>query len=289
MGLKTSDLVFHFCGFANAGEGKHDTMATSWVDLSGNGYDGILVSGGTWGNNYLNFNGTNYVRLLDAHNYTPFTLELYFSHNNYSSSHKSICGNYQNGGYGFQLSSNTQGQMLAYVSSDSDYSTTQFYLTPQTKNHAVITYDSQTLKVYFNGVLISSIQKTANIKLPTDNAVFMIGADPSNATKGTNPFYGKIYSCRMYDTALTADEVIGNYLYCVGRYSDIVDQTSITGEVAKVYTDGLYNLKDEKARLEKIDRYIDGKATAVVNFLNGIKINGGKIYYDSTKDTVYFE
>lgn len=67
------------------------------------------------------------------------------------------------------------------------------------------------------------------------------------------------------------------------------DTSIISGEVSKVQTAGLYNIKDEKARLEKIDRYVDGKATAVVNFLNGIQINGGKIYYDSTKDTVYFE
>lgn len=69
----------------------------------------------------------------------------------------------------------------------------------------------------------------------------------------------------------------------------ITDASTISGEVSKVQTAGLYNIKDEKARLEKIDRYVDGNATAVVNFLNGIKINGGKIYYDSISDTVYFE
>ena len=37
----------------------------------------------------------------------------------------------------------------------------------------------------------------------------------------------------------------------------ITDASTISGEVSKVQTAGLYNIKDEKARLEKIDRYVD--------------------------------
>lgn len=72
-------------------------------------------------------------------------------------------------------------------------------------------------------------------------------------------------------------------------YLEPVNTSSSISKVEIIGSDSRYNIKDEKARLEKIDRYVDGKATAVVNFLNGIQINGGKIYYDSTKDTVYFE
>lgn len=38
----------------------------------------------------------------------------------------------------------------------------------------------------------------------------------------------------------------------------------------------------------KIDKVIDGDASAVVNFLNGIKINGANIYYNSSTNTVTF-
>jgi hypothetical protein len=72
-------------------------------------------------------------------------------------------------------------------------------------------------------------------------------------------------------------------------YLEPVNTSSSISKVEIIGSDSRYSIKDEKARLEKIDRYVDGKATAVVNFLNGIQINGGKIYYDSTKDTVYFE
>jgi hypothetical protein len=72
-------------------------------------------------------------------------------------------------------------------------------------------------------------------------------------------------------------------------YLEPVNTSSSISKVEIIGSDSRYSSKDEKARLEKIDRYVDGKATAVVNFLIGIQINGGKIYYDSTKDTVYFE
>ena len=38
----------------------------------------------------------------------------------------------------------------------------------------------------------------------------------------------------------------------------------------------------------KIDRFVDSEASAVVNFINGIRVNGANIYYNSTTNTVTF-
>ena len=38
----------------------------------------------------------------------------------------------------------------------------------------------------------------------------------------------------------------------------------------------------------KIDKVVDGEASAVVNFLNGIRINGANISYSSITNTVTF-
>lgn len=38
----------------------------------------------------------------------------------------------------------------------------------------------------------------------------------------------------------------------------------------------------------KIDKIVDGEATAIVNFINGIKLNGAYMRYDATTNTVTF-
>ena len=48
-------LILHYDAINNTGS-KHDSSSTTWKDLSGHGKDGILI-GGTWHDNYLQLNG----------------------------------------------------------------------------------------------------------------------------------------------------------------------------------------------------------------------------------------
>lgn len=59
-------------------------------------------------------------------------------------------------------------------------------------------------------------------------------------------------------------------------------------DVTQVQVGDKYELKDSLARSNKIDKYEDNSVSAVVDFLNGVKIKGCKIYYDTDIDTVYF-
>ena len=51
----------------------------------------------------------------------------------------------------------------------------------------------------------------------------------------------------------------------------------------------LYNIKDAKSRMNKIDKYQDDTAYSVVNFMNGIKIDLATVKYDVANNTVIFK
>lgn len=59
-------------------------------------------------------------------------------------------------------------------------------------------------------------------------------------------------------------------------------------DISKIQVDEIYNVKDTKARTEKINKYVDDEATAVINFVNGILINGASITYNPSTNTVTF-
>lgn len=60
MSIVNDGLVLYFDAIDNAVNGVHDGSTTVWVDLSGNGNNGIL-NGGTWGENFLHFDGRSWV------------------------------------------------------------------------------------------------------------------------------------------------------------------------------------------------------------------------------------
>ena len=62
LGYVTDGLVLHYDGIKNSGT-EHNSDATTWKDLSGNGNDGKLV-GGSWQDNHLTLDGTNYVQAV---------------------------------------------------------------------------------------------------------------------------------------------------------------------------------------------------------------------------------
>ncbi|NCW80117.1 MAG: hypothetical protein EBW08_04425, partial [Pelagibacteraceae bacterium] len=73
-------------------------------------------------------------------------------------------------------------------------------------NFASMTYNGTTLSLYLNGVLESS----ANIGSIGNNTIeALIGSVKSNGTR-TNFFDGDIYSVQVYNTALSAETLLGN-------------------------------------------------------------------------------
>lgn len=130
----------------------------------------------------------------------------------------------------------------------------------------------------------------------------------NNETKVSPRREGKIYSARLYGRALSDNEIYYNYLAELEHlaetetpdYPDIPDvEPDIgdiivpieDGEVSKISIDNeeLYNIKDAKSRMNKIDKYQDDTAYSVVNFMNGIKIDLATVKYDVANNTVIFK
>ena len=130
----------------------------------------------------------------------------------------------------------------------------------------------------------------------------------NNETKVSPRREGKIYSARLYGRALSDNEIYYNYLAELEHlaetetpdYPDIPDAEPDIGdiivpiedgEVSKISIDNeeLYNIKDAKSRMNKIDKYQDDTAYSVVNFMNGIKIDLATVKYDVANNTVIFK
>jgi hypothetical protein len=93
-----------------------------------------------------------------------------------------------------------------YVSVGGNFSSVSVAVSDITKwHHYVLTYDSNDLKAYVDGILAGSTSLGPG--LDSDTGVVEIGKDD-----GLGRFLdGNIASVRLYDTALTSDEVLQNY------------------------------------------------------------------------------
>jgi hypothetical protein len=278
MGLKTDNLVCYYNALYNQGVHNYNENATTWKDLSGNMYDGTIHNC-TWEDGGLRIPGSSssYVTTsYNGHIAKNITVECVFEIYSIHSALSYIVYNATNG-WTMELGTSNQITPSLYLNSSWKNDTRIQVAQTNKRYFFTFTYDGNVIRSYMNGSLINT--NTYSNTSITDNG----NGNMSFGNSAT--FNGKIFGVRIYDTVLTPNEIIDNFVYDYEMYKS----GAISQEVSKVHTTELYNIKDEKARLEKIDRYVDGKATAVVNFLNGIQINGGKIYYDSTKDTVYFE
>lgn len=63
-----------------------------------------------------------------------------------------------------------------------------------------------------------------------------------------------------------------------------------TNNVSKIQLgyDKTYDIKDNYSRANKLDKNEDDVAYAVINFMNGIKVNQASIVYDENTNTITF-
>jgi hypothetical protein len=156
--------------------------------------------------------------------------------------------------------------------------------------HYVGTYDGSQAKVYINGELIATANKTGNIASKNANERLKIGVDRSS----TAPMSGEIPIVRLYkNKALSADEVLQNYNAQKARFTNPDPTLETDGEWLKIFRqysgDGDFfsssndwaeakrtNADNPQANkysiLDTLYRYkIDGKFTLKINYpSNGI-------------------
>ena len=206
-------LVVWYDGYANTGTIRN-ADATTWKDLSGNN-NNVTLSGATWNYNYLSFDGVNdYAYKTSGVKYNidkGHTIEVLFKPGKITSSYQSIFNTVDIGTAVLQYGSLwISGNQLRYEIADgsANHISQELTLTTNDLNKYFLMTnirDNKTYKTYNQGSLIKEDQITWNARTP--NPAIYIGKASSYY------FQGRIYSIRVYNKALTEEEMLHNYNY----------------------------------------------------------------------------
>lgn len=207
--------------------GHYNSRGTStWSDLTSNGYDATLVSSPALGQNfYYDFDGSaDYGTFASAahtaiSSHTQGTVEAWVNGDSFTSgtARKTIFGvghtsstniwcvmrvtstNY------LQLSGNNSGTSFGCNVTSTLPSTSTWY-------HFTITYNGSSFAAYYDGVA-QTINTSANgwFSTPSSNALQVGALDRGTSGNNYDPWDGKIAQVRVYNTALTAAQVLQNY------------------------------------------------------------------------------
>ena len=213
-------LVAQYDGIDNAGVGVHDDSAVTWVDLTGNGYDGTVTNAVGWladgwtnsvnckpvtlGNGISAITATGLYTIQFA--CTPArddVRECFFSQ--YDSNIKSI-------GIEHNANGNTQGYLRFYSNAEGVgyLAQTQPFLKDAWAQGS-ITVTNGTKKVGFwkNGELLQSNTFESTDQKTYDACPSVIGGEPN--TGRDMAFRGTYNAFRLYNRVLTEEEMKLNY------------------------------------------------------------------------------
>lgn len=198
---------------ANNANGSHNDSTSTWMDISGNGKDGVITDG-TWGDNYLEFNGSTTWANLGVINSDYQTIEATFSVDEVLPSKGIIViSNYEIGGGGIQIRNGYIGGEF-YINSDYRKITSNIKVSAGTKYHVAITYDGSDEILYVNGEEKGRISISGTIGIPNSSTVMALGINPcgNGVDNVSNEVFlnGRIYSAAVYNKGLTEQQVKQN-------------------------------------------------------------------------------
>lgn len=210
-GYISDGLVLWYDGYANTGKTRTATT-TTWKNLASSSYTGTLT-GGTWYDNYLYLDGTDdWVKIAEM-NYANPTVEVVYKKTGYTGNgEEALVGNFEHGGYGITYLK-SQGQIAGEFYVSGAYNLLYKDITLNKIDALVTSFDGSVMKLFSNGSLYSQQSLFGTIGSPTNSTVMAIGGNPTG-TSVVSPshFLGNIYSVRIYNKALTSDEILHNYI-----------------------------------------------------------------------------
>jgi hypothetical protein len=201
-----------------ANQKSYPGSGTTWNDLSGNGNNGTLLNG-------VGFDGANlgslvfdevddYITVNNFNVNNSITVEGWF--NVKKSSWAPIIGNWNSTGNGdsWLLTKNSSNIMSFYVRFNA--STGDVINDTQTTTNGVWqqyvgVFNNFNLSLYKNGFLVNSKTTTSNT-LHQNSLEIWLGRFSSFY------FQGNIGNCKVYNRALTPQEILQNYNATKGRY-----------------------------------------------------------------------
>lgn len=217
-----------------ANQKSYPGTGTTWKDMSGNGNNGTLINGPTFdsGNNgSLVFDGVNdYVNCGNNVNINPteqITIECNFKllqiellvYPNLVIKDNSAGslgvnqyglwlwrGGLSNRGIGFRLA----------IDGSTTISSTDVDVNDLLNKYTSITgtYNGTHMRIYLNTILVGELSVTGNIRTVSDPLV--IGR---NGITSNNYFNGNVYNTKIYNRALTPQEILQNYNSTKSRYN----------------------------------------------------------------------
>ena len=236
-------LLNYYNAEHNNGANVYDSSATTFVDLMGNN-NGTL--GGTrwegsntiedsslmpqWEDGALVFNSTltgnsfangelgsigGYVA-LDTRNIEHPAVETVFELETIGYKQQIVC-NTENAGYALVLADNGQLYFAVSLNGEYVYARCNEILETGKKYHALACYDGNAVKLYIDGEKVAETSASGNIDIPDafsglDTELVLGGNARGNI--GTHEFFdGKIYLLKIYDGALTDEQVYQQYLF----------------------------------------------------------------------------
>lgn len=220
--------------YNNGVDSNHSNTVTNWKDLmrTKNG----LIFAGSWGNNYLYFNGTSSYVALKEMNYDNPSLDTYVKFDSLGTDYSSVVGNWESGGYGIEVTKDYTN-ITACVSSS--YRNTRDTTTQATgvKSSYTMSYDGDRVKAYTNGELKAIVQISGTISKPVSNTIMMLGTNPTSDQPAGNYFQGRMYATRIYSRPISSSEVARNRLVDTIRFED-----ESTDSPSDIKIDGIYRI-----------------------------------------------
>lgn len=205
-------LILHYDGKNKYGVKCEDS--TVWKDLSGNGNNGI-IRGASIKKDSVEFDGNDDWVSIKELNYPNITIEAIIEYNQSPVNNEmSIASNFEGGGYALSnyslIGSTPYNKFTAYVT-DNYYSVVSANeIKTNHKYYLSGSYDGKNLKLSEDGY-INTLQIEGTIQYPQSNTIMALGTNPSGYSSYGGFFNGKIYSIRIYNRALTEEEIKNNY------------------------------------------------------------------------------
>lgn len=183
-------LIAMWDGIENAGWGVHDPNATVWKDLTGNGYD-LSVGSAVFGDDNLSC----------ASGYASFAEKIA------SSFVEIVCEGISSGvvlcgvGVAKAFRSLSEFEFSQQTMFNGEFGGVHLFSTPNNKGGVP----------YLDGTKKSQSPRSTSY---SDGGYFEIGG----RNGGTNRYYGRVFSIRLYSTVISSDAISENYAIDKARF-----------------------------------------------------------------------
>ena len=213
-----------------ANSASYSGSGNTWYDLSGNSNKATFVDSPSFQSapqSFFNFDGSNdYMTIVRSSSMSPtsgLTQEVWFNFTTIPSTTVFIglqYGTKSNNTYALFKDSSTLYGGVNTSGSFSAIGIGTSYMSGNKWHHFVHTYDGSAQKLYLDGVLLNSASITGSIQYGVGNTRVIISGDDNNGyNSGTSAFHnGKINQIKIYNRALTSDEITRNYNSSKKRY-----------------------------------------------------------------------